>query len=655
MDTGVLFPELQAVPCPGCVGKGAPDGWNPKGPRRVFMEHDVAYIMGFRVALVMLLQAHTTKFTVDQLKYTSLVNSRRTSSGIFRSDNLAKTPERFGNFDDSTKYGGAVPSEHYLRDVWRLYFSKLHVLEVVWQRPMKTAALSELVEDLKLFFCDSFAMASRFLLFGTQEATGISLFLEDEVDAGVQLELLPPLDLEFAPAIVYDPEAVAAACGSLRQIISQNRVKGKMRGSSGFTKETFPAPLKALLEDSSIIKAGVAINTGATHTLNDYGVKMASTVDLRVLAVSKLVVTSSRTLAGLTACLLGRQLPKDTVRCSRWGSPSLSDEQRDYAIRDAVASALLYEAIHENKDPITSMPSSPFDPAIGLKEVGDESPEVAECGEFEGMVLWDLDHMRDADSYKPPLHRVVDDGGVEYTDNFSLDNLRMGKVVQGRDVIDSVHVAEDDGVEDEEPLDLDSARSRLLVVVLSGLTEQDSLLAVLSLRGFYLDWFKSTLQPLLSNPGGAYHPCLHTGDVAPKAISVGSWRAMKKSIKSLVDGERVTETCDKIGGSSKGGECDRKGKGKGKVEEYTRQDRALGPLQLGLASGLLEEFRTVLELFWKFFVGVGGGGDGGMCMADHSNDVSQAHDSQAYEDSSEPFPGIFNWGHIESVTGSSGA
>lgn len=48
MGAGVLFPELGAVLCPGCGGKGAPDGWNPKGPRRVFMEHDVAYVMGFR-------------------------------------------------------------------------------------------------------------------------------------------------------------------------------------------------------------------------------------------------------------------------------------------------------------------------------------------------------------------------------------------------------------------------------------------------------------------------------------------------------------------------------------------------------------------------------------------------------------------------------
>lgn len=114
---------------------------------------------------------------------------------------------------------------------------------------------------------------------------------------------------------------------------------------------------------------------------------------------------------------------------------------------------------------------------------------------------------------------------------------------------------------------------------------------------------------------------------------------MEKSVKSLVDGERVTEKCEKGGGggssSRKGEEYTRKGKG----GEYTRQDRALGPLQLGLASGLIEEFRTVLELFWKFFVGVGGGGgEGGVCMSDHHcNDVSQPFDD------GEPFPGIFNW------------
>lgn len=104
---------------------------------------------------------------------------------------------------------------------------------------------------------------------------------------------------------------------------------------------------------------------------------------------------------------------------------------------------------------------------------------------------------------------------------------------------------------------------------------------------------------------------------------------MEKSVKSLVDGERVTGMYQKDGSSRKG-------------EEYTRQDRALGPLQMGLTSGLYEEFRTVLELFWRFLVGVGGGGDGGeggggVYMSDHVNEVSQPFDD------GEPFPGIFNW------------
>lgn len=90
-----------------------------------------------RVVLKMLLQAYTTKFMVDQVKYTSLADARRSNvAGIFPSA-PAPVPKKFGSFDDSTKYCGAVPTEHYLRDVWRAYFSELPVLEVdgvVWTR-----------------------------------------------------------------------------------------------------------------------------------------------------------------------------------------------------------------------------------------------------------------------------------------------------------------------------------------------------------------------------------------------------------------------------------------------------------------------------------------------------------------------------------------
>lgn len=94
---------------------------------------------------------------------------------------------------------------------------------------------------------------------------------------------------------------------------------------------------------------------------------MANTVDLRTLAKANLVATSSRSLAGLTACLLGKQLPKDNIRFSRWGCPHLSDAQRDYATRDAVASVLVYEAMYANREPIVRAPPEPDDVGPGSK------------------------------------------------------------------------------------------------------------------------------------------------------------------------------------------------------------------------------------------------------------------------------------------------
>lgn len=114
-------------------------------------------------------------------------------------------------------------------------------------------------------------------------------------------------------------------------------------------------------------QTGVAINTDATHIFNDYGVQMANTVDLRTLAKANLVATSSRSLAGLTACLLGKQLPKENIRFSRWGCPHLSDAQRDYATRDAVASVLVYEAMFANREPIVRAPPEPDDVEPGSK------------------------------------------------------------------------------------------------------------------------------------------------------------------------------------------------------------------------------------------------------------------------------------------------
>ncbi|CAB1101837.1 unnamed protein product [Ectocarpus sp. CCAP 1310/34] len=89
---------------------------------------DLVHGKGFSAAAKYIRQAHTTKFMVYQLKYVSLADARRSSRvSLF---GAAPVPEKFGIFDDTEKYCGAVPSDHYLRDVWRTYFSELPVLEV---------------------------------------------------------------------------------------------------------------------------------------------------------------------------------------------------------------------------------------------------------------------------------------------------------------------------------------------------------------------------------------------------------------------------------------------------------------------------------------------------------------------------------------------
>lgn len=46
-----IWPGIDFIPCPNCGGRGQPDGWNPAQPRRVFLEEDVGYMIGFRCEL----------------------------------------------------------------------------------------------------------------------------------------------------------------------------------------------------------------------------------------------------------------------------------------------------------------------------------------------------------------------------------------------------------------------------------------------------------------------------------------------------------------------------------------------------------------------------------------------------------------------------
>lgn len=47
-----IWDEVEYIPCPHCGGRGQPDGWNCE-PRRVFLEDDVCYMIGFRWACLL--------------------------------------------------------------------------------------------------------------------------------------------------------------------------------------------------------------------------------------------------------------------------------------------------------------------------------------------------------------------------------------------------------------------------------------------------------------------------------------------------------------------------------------------------------------------------------------------------------------------------
>ncbi|CAN0310195.1 unnamed protein product, partial [Laminaria digitata] len=99
------------------------------------------------------------------------------------------------------------------------------------------------------------------------------------------------------------------------------------RGKIQTTADNFPKALKQLLEDPSIKKVGVKVNSDAARLARDYKVNVANTVDVATHASKCWVETSSRSLAGMVSSLLGKELPKDpTVRLSSWSS-ALNNEQ----------------------------------------------------------------------------------------------------------------------------------------------------------------------------------------------------------------------------------------------------------------------------------------------------------------------------------------
>lgn len=90
------------------------------------------------------------------------------------------------------------------------------------------------------------------------------------------------------------------------------------------------------------MKVGVAPQGDAGYIVQDYGVCVASTFDLRYMAA----MTGCRPggLGRMSEDFLNVKLDKNwRIRCSDWEAPTLSEKQLDYAAKDAHVAVELFK------------------------------------------------------------------------------------------------------------------------------------------------------------------------------------------------------------------------------------------------------------------------------------------------------------------------
>lgn len=108
---------------------------------------------------------------------------------------------------------------------------------------------------------------------------------------------------------------------------------------------------QALLESSRIIKVGVAPFNDAKFLHEDYGVRVAGTLDLRYMA------KAAGCFPGGLKMMTERYLRSfgflfyENARCSDWENPNLSHEQIQYAASDVEASIELCKYFAEKIAP----------------------------------------------------------------------------------------------------------------------------------------------------------------------------------------------------------------------------------------------------------------------------------------------------------------
>ncbi|EDV91209.1 exonuclease 3'-5' domain-containing protein 2 [Drosophila grimshawi] len=105
-----------------------------------------------------------------------------------------------------------------------------------------------------------------------------------------------------------------------------------------------PKDLRDLLEDEDLIKVGVAPQDDAMKLSHDFGVGVASTFDLRYMAV--MAGHPAEGLGKLSKTHLDFQLDKSwRLACSNWEAPQLTAAQLNYAAYDALAAVAIFKKL----------------------------------------------------------------------------------------------------------------------------------------------------------------------------------------------------------------------------------------------------------------------------------------------------------------------
>ncbi|XWS13351.1 hypothetical protein CRYUN_Cryun36dG0030300 [Craigia yunnanensis] len=152
-------------------------------------------------------------------------------------------------------------------------------------------------------------------------------------------------DIEWKPSF---QRGILPGKAAVMQICCDNRYCYVMH----IIHSGIPQSLQVLLEDSTIIKAGVAIGGDAVKVFNDYNVSVKALEDLSHLGNQKINRDRQNwSLAALTEKLVCKELPKPKrIRLGNWELYPLSKEQLQYAATDAFASWHLYQVLKSLPD-----------------------------------------------------------------------------------------------------------------------------------------------------------------------------------------------------------------------------------------------------------------------------------------------------------------